>query len=94
MYEYDDPSEEQIEDQMVDDQIEAQRDRENEREATFLYERGRRAYEAYNAGGVAAFANKNFRGEPCPGWDDLPLNVRLKWQAAVVAISKHDEGEG
>lgn len=43
----------------------------------------RAAYNAYNAGGDPATANKNFRGEPCPEWDDLPQNVRDKWIAAM-----------
>lgn len=38
-------------------------------------------YEAYNAGGDdPAFINRNFRGEPCPAWADLPVNVRQKWE--------------
>ena len=44
-----------------------------------------RAYENYNAGGDPATANKNYRGEPCPAWADLPENVRAKWRAAVAA---------
>lgn len=39
-------------------------------------------YEAYNAGGDPATANKNYQGLPCPTWDALPENVRTKWQAA------------
>jgi hypothetical protein len=42
-----------------------------------------RLYEAYNAGGDPATANLNYRGEPCPSWEDLPPNVRNKWQAAA-----------
>lgn len=42
-------------------------------------------YNAYNAGGSdPAFVNKNFRGDPCPAWSDLPQNVREKWEAAAV----------
>lgn len=44
----------------------------------------RRLYDAYNAGGDPATANKNFRGDPCPTWDDLPKNVRDKWEAAAA----------
>ena len=40
-------------------------------------------YAAYNAGGDPATANKNYRGEPCPAWGDLPENIRAKWQAAA-----------
>lgn len=49
--------------------------------------RARAAYNAYNAGGDPATANKNFRGEPCPEWDDLPQNIRDKWVAAVQPLS-------
>jgi len=40
-------------------------------------------YESYNAGGDPATANKNYRGEPCPEWADLPENIRAKWGAAA-----------
>lgn len=46
--------------------------------------RARAAYNAYNAGGDPATANKNYRGESCPEWDDLPQNVRDKWIAATA----------
>lgn len=49
--------------------------------------RARAAYNAYNAGGDPATANKNYRGESCPEWDDLPQNVRDKWVAAVQPLS-------
>lgn len=42
-------------------------------------------YEAYNAGGDPETANKNYRGEPCPEWADLPANIREKWAAAFDA---------
>lgn len=42
-------------------------------------------YEAYNAGGDPATANKNYQGLPCPEWDALPENVRAKWQAVEAA---------
>lgn len=42
-------------------------------------------YDAYNAGGDPATANKNYRGEPCPDWADLPDNVREKWACAYDA---------
>lgn len=48
----------------------------------------RAAYNAYNAGGDPATANKNFRGEPCPEWDDLPQNIRDKWIAATAPASE------
>ena len=51
----------------------------------FEISRARAAYNAYNAGGDPATANKNFRGEPCPEWDDLPQNIRDKWVAATAA---------
>jgi len=40
-------------------------------------------YEAYNAGGDPSTANKNYRGEPCPAWEDLPENIQAKWTAAT-----------
>lgn len=42
-------------------------------------------YKAYNAGGDPATANKNYQGLPCPKWEELPENVRAKWQAAEDA---------
>jgi len=45
-------------------------------------------YNAYNAGGDPATANKNYRGEPCPEWDDLPENIRAKWEACVSLINQ------
>jgi len=42
-------------------------------------------YDAYNAGGSdPAYVNKNFRGDPCPAWADLPPNVREKWEAVAA----------
>jgi len=52
----------------------------------------RAAYNAYNAGGDPATANRNYRGEPCPAWDDLPQNVRDKWVAAMVPMQETLEG--
>jgi hypothetical protein len=37
------------------------------------------AYRAY----AASTGNKNFRGEPMPAFDDLPVSIRSAWQAAV-----------
>ena len=48
-------------------------------------------YAAYNAGGDPATANKNFRGDPCPAWEDLPENIRAKW-GAVGALINRDFG--
>lgn len=44
-----------------------------------------KAYMAYceNSG------NKNFRGEECPKWEDLPKEIRSHWCAAVVALLPH-----
>ena len=52
----------------------------------------RAAYNAYNAGGDPATANKNFRGEPCPEWDDLPQNIRDKWIAAMASSTATLDG--
>jgi len=40
-----------------------------------------RAYAAYNRAGE----NKglNYQGKPCPTWDELPEDIRVKWRAAV-----------
>ena len=44
-----------------------------------------RAYMAYceNSG------NKNFRGEECPKWEDLPSVTRSHWCASIIAILPH-----
>lgn len=52
----------------------------------------RAAYNAYNAGGDPATANKNSRGEPCPAWDDLPQNIRDKWVAAMAPSAETLDG--
>lgn len=41
----------------------------------------RRMYTAYceNAG------NKNFQGNECPAWDQLPTEIRSHWCAATIA---------
>ena len=49
-----------------------------------------RLYETYNAGGSDPnFVNKNFRGDPCPAWADLPVNVREKWIAVAVYVEQN-----
>lgn len=37
------------------------------------------AYKAY----AASTGNKNFRGEPMPEWEDLPISIRTAWETAV-----------
>lgn len=37
------------------------------------------AYRAY----AASTGNKNFRGDPMPGYDELPQPIRVAWEAAV-----------
>ena len=51
---------------------------------------GAALYAAYNTGGDPDTAGLNFRGEPCPMWEDLPQNIRDKWDAVAqyVAIDK------
>lgn len=44
--------------------------------------RARIAYTAY--GRVTDF--KNFRGEPMPAFDDLPLKIREAWEKAANTI--------
>jgi len=41
------------------------------------------AYCAYNAGGDPATAGLNYAGQPCPTWQNLPDNIRAKWEAVV-----------
>lgn len=49
-------------------------------------------YDAYNAGGDdPAFIDKNFRGDPCPVWESLPLNIQQKWVAVVAAVQPTDK---
>jgi hypothetical protein len=50
------------------------------------------AYRAY----AASTGNKNFRGDPMPGFDDLPLPIKTAWEAAVrqardLMETPHDE---
>lgn len=40
---------------------------------------GEEFYCVYNRAG--ANPGRNFRGEPCPAWPDLPVDVRHKWEA-------------
>lgn len=51
---------------------------EHERQAR-LELRARRMYEAY----TASSGGKNYRGEDCPEWDDLPPAIRTHWVAAA-----------
>ena len=39
--------------------------------------KGARAYALYNRAGENP--GLNYRGEPCPQWQDLPADVRAKW---------------
>lgn len=43
-----------------------------------------KAYAAYNSAGDPSTAGLNFRGDPCPGWEELTDNVRAKWRAVAV----------
>lgn len=45
-----------------------------------------RAYAAYNRAGDPATVGLDDRGEPCPTWDELPENIRVKWRAASDAV--------
>jgi hypothetical protein len=45
-------------------------------------------YCAYNAAGDPTTAGLNFAGDPCPTWDDLPTNVRDKWEGAAKAAER------
>ena len=54
----------------------------------------KRLYAAYNAGGDPQTAGLNYRGEPCPVWEDLPDNVRAKWEAVAghAVFALRDDG--
>lgn len=47
----------------------------------------KKLYAAYNRGGDLATAGLNYRGEPCPTWEELPENVRAKWEAVAAIIA-------
>ena len=47
-----------------------------------------RLYRSYNVGGDPDTAWLNYKGERCPEWDDLPANVRAKWENVAWAISE------
>jgi len=51
-------------------------------------------YDAYNAGGSPETANRNFRGDPCPTWADLPENVKNKWRAVEDELTSRLEATG
>lgn len=42
------------------------------------------AYEAY----IESSGGKNYRGDPCPTWDELPPAIQGHWQAAVRAVQR------
>jgi len=48
-------------------------------------------YAAYNRGGDPVTAGLNYQGKPCPEWNDLPDNIRAKWEAVAqqtrIAVS-------
>lgn len=44
------------------------------------------AYAAYNRAGTPEKAGLNYKGDPCPVWDELPENIREKWRAAALAV--------
>lgn len=43
-----------------------------------------RLYAAYNRAGDPATAGLNYRGDPCPLWEELPPNVQAKWRAVAA----------
>lgn len=47
-----------------------------------------RLYAAYNRGGDASTAGLNYQGKPCPVWEGLPPNVRLKWREAAAFAAR------
>jgi len=44
---------------------------------------GKKCYAAYNYAGE--HRGLNYRGEPCPEWDDLTQDIRDKWDAVAAA---------
>jgi hypothetical protein len=40
------------------------------------------AYKAYSA----STGNKNFRGEPMPEWENLPIPIKTAWEASTRQI--------
>lgn len=40
-------------------------------------------YAKYNSAGDPNTAGKNFEGDPCPVWEDLPPNIHAKWRAVA-----------
>lgn len=40
------------------------------------------AYKSY----AANTGNKNFKGDPMPEWNDLPIKIRTAWEAATRQI--------
>lgn len=47
----------------------------------------KKLYAAYNRGGDAATAGLNYAGQPCPTWEELPDNVRAKWETVAAMIA-------
>ena len=50
-------------------------------------------YASYNRGGDPATAGLNYRGEPCPAWDDLTDNIKAKWRATAAAAASLADGK-
>lgn len=48
--------------------------------------RARDAYATY----IAASGGLNFRGEPCPEWDDLPEQIRANWYTVALRFREHE----
>ena len=46
-------------------------------------------YRAY----AASTGNKNFRGEPMPEFEALPIPIKTAWEAAVRQVLAVNEGE-
>lgn len=48
-------------------------------------------YCGYNRGGDPETVGLNYRGEPCPIWKKLPINIKMKWYVAAFD-AKHKLG--
>jgi len=55
----------------------------------YLWELAKLGYESYTADS----GNKNFKGDECPAWDDLPQPIRDHWLAAVKAVVRRHDGQ-
>lgn len=51
-------------------------------------------YAAYNRAGVLSQAGLNYAGKPCPVWEELPVNVQMKWRAVAGFLLGQGPADG